>query len=293
MNAPRLSPRIVLLVSIAAVSSASILIRMSSAPPVVIAAYRMILSTIILLPFFIYSGGLKRFLELGLRSVLGLMVVGIVLAIHFTTWITSLSLTTVASSVIFVHVDPIFVALASHFFLHEKIDRVTVLGIGIAIIGATIIAIGDAGLGETSLVGDMLALIGGVMLAIYILGGRVFRKSLDLTTYVVPVYFTASMVLILGALSMEAPLTGYTLLNYQLFVAIAVVPMIFGHTLYNWSLKYVEAPIVSISLLGEPLGASLLAALILSEIPSQSVFLGGALTLTGILICAYPRNKVQ
>jgi drug/metabolite transporter (DMT)-like permease len=293
MKSPFLSPRMVLLVSILAVSSASILIRMSSAPPIAIAAFRMIISSIILLPFFLYNGGVNRVREMGIKGLISLMAVGIVLAIHFASWITSLSLTSVASSVIFVHIDPIFVAVASHFFLRERIDRITVGGIIIAVLGATVIALGDAGVGEMNLLGDLLALVGGVMLALYILGGRVFRKSLDLTSYVVPVYSTSAIALLIGAVLMKVPLNGYPILEYRLFIAIAIIPMIFGHTLYNWSLKYIEAPIVSISLLGEPLGASVLAALILGEIPGLSVFIGGALTLVGILICAYPRNVVK
>jgi drug/metabolite transporter (DMT)-like permease len=290
MNGPSFSPRIVLLVSILAVSSASILIRMSSAPPLVIAAYRMAISSVILFPYFAYNRGFHHVKKIGLKGLLSLVVIGLVLAVHFASWITSLSMTSVASSVIFVHIDPIFVALASHFFLKERVDRITVVGIFIAIVGASIIALGDAGIGEVNILGDVLALIGGVMLALYILGGRLLRKSLDLTSYVVPVYLTSAIVLITGAWMMNIPLNGYSLFDYRLFIAIAIIPMIFGHTLYNWSLKYLEAPVVSISLLGEPLGASILAAVLLNEIPNQNVFLGGALTLAGILVCAYHRK---
>ena len=290
MNGPSFSPRIVLLVSILAVSSASILIRMSSAPPLAIAAYRMAISSVILFPYFTYNRGFHHVKKIGLKGLLSLVAIGLVLAVHFASWITSLSMTSVASSVIFVHIDPIFVALASHFFLKERVDRITVVGIFIAIVGASIIALGDAGIGEVNILGDVLALIGGVMLALYILGGRLLRKSLDLTSYVVPVYLTSAIVLITGAWMMNIPLNGYSLFDYRLFIAIAIIPMIFGHTLYNWSLKYLEAPVVSISLLGEPLGASILAAVLLNEIPNQNVFLGGALTLAGILVCAYHRK---
>lgn len=280
-------PNVALVLSIIAVSTASVLIRMSHAPPIVIAMYRMVFSTLILLPYFLFTGGINKVRKIGLNKILFLISIGIFLAIHFASWITSLSFTSVASSVVFVHIDPIFVSLISHYFLKEPIQRRTVIGIVIAIFGATIIAVGDAGIGELNLYGDFLAFIGGVMLGIYIIGGRLLRKELDLTSYVTPVYATAAMVLGLGTIAMGEPLTGYPSDEYLLFFIIALVPMIFGHTVYNWALKYVTAPIVSISLLGEPVGASLLAYLILKESPNRLVIFGGIVTLLGILISVY------
>jgi drug/metabolite transporter (DMT)-like permease len=284
---PRFPPNLALFISIVAVSTASILIRMSNGPPLAIATYRMLFSTLLLLPLFVYFDGLGKMRRMSLRGIASLMGIGVVLAIHFASWITSLSFTTVASSVIFVHIDPIFVALVSHFFLKERVTKRMVAGIVVAFIGVTMIAVGDAGVGELNLYGDLLALIGGVMLGIYILGGRVVRRSLDLTSYVTPVYATASLVLVLMSLLSDTPLTGYNVNEYILFFAIALVPMIFGHTVYNWALRYVSAPLVSMSLLGEPVGASILALLFLDEVPSTMILLGGVVTLAGILLCAY------
>lgn len=221
-----------------------------------------------------------------------LVGVGVVLAVHFATWITSLSYTSVASSVIFVHVDPIFVALVSHFVLGEKVSRRVALGIGIAFLGASIIALGDLGVGGENLLGDALSLIGAIALGIYIMAGRRLRQKLDLTTYVTPVYAVSAIMLAFGSAVVGAPLTGYDSETILMFAAIALVPMIFGHTLYNWALKWISAPVVSISLLGEPVGASLLAFLILGESPSPLTLVGGAVTLAGILVCTYrPAGK--
>ena len=284
---PRFSPNLVMLVSIVAVSTASILIRWSDAPAVIIAMYRMTISVIMLLPFFIMNDGVAKLRELGARDILGLFGVGVVLAIHFASWITSLGMTSVASSVVFVHIDPIFVALVSHFFLKEKINGRILAGIVISLIGVTIIALGDAGASEASLMGDLLALLGGLMLGIYLLGGRMFRRDLDLTTYVVPVYASAAVVLLLMSLLTGAQLIGYASRDYILFFLIALVPMIFGHTFYNWALRYVSAPVVSVSLLGEPVGASILAFFLLNEVPGNQVILGGVVTLAGILLSSY------
>ena len=283
-EAPRFPPNLAMLVSIVAVSTASILIRWSNAPAVIIAMYRMVFSVLMLLPFFLRNGGMGKLGKVGTRNLLGLGAVGVVLAIHFASWITSLGLTSVASSVIFVHIDPLFVAVVSHFFLNDRINRRVLAGIIVSLVGVSIITLGDASSGGSNLTGDLLALVGGVMLGIYILGGRHFRGYLDLTTYVTPVYATAAVVLFLMSLATGAPLTGYPAREYVLFIIIALVPMIFGHTLYNWTLKYVSAPVVSVSLLGEPVGASILAFLFLNETPNNQVMLGGIVTLFGILL---------
>ncbi len=284
---PFFPPNLALLVSIVAVSTASILIRMSAAPPMAIATWRMALSTLMLLPFFTTGGRPQRLAAMSTKEKLTLAGVGVVLAVHFASWITSLSFTSVASSVIFVHVDPIFVALVSHFLLGEKVGRRVAVGIVVAFAGATVIALGDLGVGQENLVGDLLSLVGAVALGIYILAGRRLRQSLDLVSYVTPVYATSAVVLAAGSLAMGVPLVGYPGGEMLLFFAIALVPMIFGHTVYNWALRWISAPVVSISLLGEPVGASILAYIVLAESPGPMVLLGGAVTLAGILICAY------
>lgn len=289
---PGVPPNLVLLVSIAAVSTASILIRLTDALPMAIATWRLALSTLILLPFFLSRGGVSKLRVMGRGDLLTLAGVGVVLAVHFATWITSLSYTSVASSVIFVHVDPIFVALVSHFVIGERVSRRVALGIGVAFAGASIIALSDLGVGGENLVGDALSIIGAIALGIYIMAGRRLRQRLDLTTYVTPVYAVSAVVLAAGSFAVGAPLIGYDSGVILMFFAIALVPMIFGHTLYNWALRWISAPVVSISLLGEPVGASLLAFLILGESPAPLALVGGAVTLAGILVCAYqPASK--
>ena len=289
-DSPRFPPNMVMLVSIAAVSTASILIRWSNAPAVIIAMYRTVFSVLMLLPFFIRNDGIGKLSKVGTKNLLGLVGVGVVLAIHFASWITSLGLTSVASSVVFVHIDPIFVAVISHYFLKDRINKRILAGIVLSLVGVSIITLGDAGSGGSNLTGDLLAMVGGIMLGVYLLGGRHFRRYLDLTTYVTPVYASAAVVLLIMSLATGAPLTGYPTREYLLFIVIALVPMIFGHTLYNWALKYVSAPVVSISLLGEPIGASILAFFLLNETPNAQVILGGVVTLVGILLSSYKND---
>lgn len=284
---PGFPPLIAIVVSIVAVSTASIIIKMSSSPPIAIAAYRMIFASLILFPIFLFDGGIEHLRIAGRRVVLTLLAVGVVLAVHFASWISSLSFTSVASSVIFVHVDPVLVAAVSHFILGERISPRRVFGILLAFSGAIVIAVGDLSIGKLNLYGDILSLIGALMLGIYILSGRRIRQSLDLVSYVTPIYITSAVVLSVGGLLTGTPMAPYPLKEYLLFLALAVVPMIFGHTIYNWALRYVEAPVVSISLLGEPIGASLLASLVLGEIPTPITLIGGLITLLGIYVTSH------
>jgi drug/metabolite transporter (DMT)-like permease len=281
---PPINPYLILLVSIIAVSTASILIRLSTAPPMVIAAYRLLFATLMLTPLYIAGGGYRRLSSLGVRGLLTLIAVGLILALHFASWITSLSYTTVASSVIFVHVDPIFVALLSRLLLGERLTAGRLLGVMTATLGAITIGLGDLRLGN--LYGDLLSLLGALTLALYLIAGRSLRRRLSLVEYVTPLYATSALILLLGCLISGVSLHPYPPKEYLLFLSIALIPMILGHTLFNWALRYIEAPVVSVSLLGEPIGASLLALFILCETPPITTVMGGALTLLGIYITA-------
>ena len=148
------------------------------------------------------------------------------------------------------------------------------------------ISLGDLSLGEDNLLGDLLALVGAGMLALYLLAGRRIRQELGLLTYVTPVYAVSALFLIFCCFSTGVPLGPYPAEEFFLFIVLAVVPMILGHTVYNWALRYVEAPIVAVSLLGEPVGAITLAAFFLQETPGNLVALGGIITLVGIYIAA-------
>jgi len=282
VESPPINPYLILTVSIMAVSTASILIKLSTSPPLVIAAYRLLFATLMLTPLYIVEGGHRRLMALGPRRLLILIAVGFILAVHFASWITSLSYTTVASSVIFVHMDPIIVALLSHLLLGERLSVKRFIGVLIAFLGAIIIGWGDLRIGN--LYGDLLSLLGAFALALYLVAGRSLRRSLSLLEYVTPLYATSAALLILGCLIMNIRLYPYPVREYLLFLLIAFIPMILGHTLFNWALRYVEAPVVSVSLLGEPIGASLLALIILGELPPATTILGGAITLLGIYI---------
>lgn len=272
-------------IAMVSISFASIFIKWSESPPFLIAAYRLALSCGILLPYLVWTGGLSEIRNFS-RNEVGLIVLsGVALSFHFGLWIVSLSLTLVSTSVILVTSHPIFVAGVSHFLLKEKVKKLAAVGIVIAFSGVAVISISDYRTGTGTLLGDLMAFVGGICAGIYFLSGRVARQKLSVAPYAFSVYGLSSVILF-GA----AAIAGDQLLvsdsrELTLFLLMAIVPTIFGHTMFNYALKKVPAHIVSTSVLGEPVGASLLAYLLLpGEVPGVWIVLGGALVVGGLYI---------
>ncbi len=282
---PLASPQVFagLSVGVVSVSFAAILIRLADAPPLVIGAWRLGLATLILTPAAL---GLKRAeLRSLARREWGLAICsGILLGIHFAAWITSLDYTTVASSVVLVATNPLFVGLASHFFLGERMGGLMWLGLLVAVAGSMIIGYGDFGLTGRALLGDGLALVGAAAGAGYFLIGRRLRQRLSLLAYIWPTYGTAAVFLILAALAAGDRLVGYTPHTYLMFLLLALVPQIMGHSMLNWSLRHLSPTLVAVATLAEPISSALLAFLVLQETPPPLALVGGAILLVGIYL---------
>jgi drug/metabolite transporter (DMT)-like permease len=220
-----------------------------------------------------------------------MIVIGIILAAHFALWISSLKMTSVASSVILVTAHPVLVAPVSFYFLKEKLSLINALGIAISLGGVGLLVIGNYGFaafGLDTLEGNILALLGGIAAGLYILGGRTLRKTVSTITYAFVVYAVGTIVLFIMCLTLQAPVYNLGMSDYAIILLMAVVSGIFGHTLYNWSLGYIRASIMSVALLGEPIGSSLLAYVIpwIHQEPSFYTIIGGGIILIGIYLTA-------
>ncbi|MFQ5823547.1 MAG: DMT family transporter [bacterium] len=273
----------ILFLGIIAISFASILIKLCDAPSMVIASYRLSFASL----FFISSAGLKRINPLVFFTFHDFSLAflsGMFLCLHFATWITSLKYTSVASSVVLVSTAPIFVAIGTIIFLKEKITKRLAIGIGITVMGAIILSAEDFGFGQNRIWGDLLAFIGAIGSAGYFLIGRKLRARIDTVAYVSVVYSATALLLILITAFLDFSFLGYAPKIYLLFFLIAFVPQVIGHTSFNWALKYVSAALVSVVTLGEPIGASLLAFLLLGEKITALQIFGAILILTGVAL---------
>lgn len=291
-----------ILIAILAVSTASIFIRFAQsdgAPSLVIATLRLTFATLILAPIALikHHEELKRFtineLLLGAFS-------GFFLALHFATWISSLEYTSVASSVVFVSTGPLWVALLSPMLLKEHLARTAIIGLGLSLLGGTIIGLADACTWDAGLscpalqdvlqgravLGNFLALAGAWTVTGYLIIGRKLRANISLIPYIFMVYGFAAVVLIaIMFASGNSPL-GYAPKTYGWIFLLAALPQLVGHSTYNWALKYLPAALVAVTTLGEPIGSAILAFFILNETPSIATIVGGVFILAGIYLAS-------
>jgi len=280
----------VLLVGVLAMAWASILIRWAAAPPLVVGAGRMTAAALILAPFA-WRQGMAEWHSLSRREWLLLVLAGVALGLHFASWITSLGMTSVASSVVLVSATPLFVALATPLVLRERVPWVLALSVILAMAGSAIIGMADAHAIGGALTGDLLALNGALMASVYMLVGRRLRRKLSLLAYIWPVYGLAAVVLLVGCALAGQPLAGYSPRVYGLLVLLALGPQIVGHSSANWALRYLSPTFVTVAILGEPLGATVLALLLLGERPSPTLLLGGAILLLGIGLAIHSEQQ--
>jgi drug/metabolite transporter (DMT)-like permease len=280
---PRALSLAVLCLGVLAISFGSIFVRLCEAPSLIIAAYRLLIATVVLTPFQFSRPVVPQVAQLRNKGIYYLLA-GIFLALHFATWVASLKYTSVASSVVLVTTNPLFVALFSWWFLREGISRRAMIGILIAVAGGILIAQADVGLGRATLKGDALALLGAIMMAGYLLIGRVIRQVTPLTQYVFRVYAAAAGVLVLLCLFAEPNWIHYSGRTFLFFALSALVPQSIGHTSLNWALRHFPATIVAVCTLLEPVGASLLALMLFREILTPEKMLGGVIILVGIFL---------
>ena len=282
-------PYIALFIATTGVSFAAIFIRSVSpeVAPLTIAFYRLLFTTIIILPFTLSHPSWRHDLvTLSRRQVLWMSVIGIILAAHFALWITSLTKTSVASSVMLVTAHPVMVAPLAYVFLREQLSKVNVTGIALSIAGAAILVFGNYSLKSSTLEGNILAILGGAAAGLYILGGRKLRERISVMAYATVVFGIAAVTLFVLCLATRAPLSGISMRDHEIIFLMAVVSGIFGHTLYNWALRYLRASVISVSLLGEPLGSALLAFALpwIGEVPTLYTIVGGCFIIPGIYL---------
>ncbi len=281
---PAIPPALGLAVCVVSISTAAVLIRLTSADPLAVAAYRLTISVLVIAPFSL-RWGLGHLVRAGRRDVGLLILAGSALALHFALWITSLYHTTVAASVLLVTTSPVFIALADRFVFRASISPRTILGIALAISGVAVVAL-PGGRVSGDLGGLLMALGGAVAVSAYLIGGRRLRQRLPLVPYVVAVYTVASVELLTACIIWGVKLTGYGLGNYGLFFLLGIVPSHFGHTLYNYLLRFLDAKVIAVSTLGEPILSSIWAFILLNEIPGIFLFAGAPLVLLGIYLTA-------
>ncbi|TQR18345.1 DMT family transporter [Psychrobacillus vulpis] len=283
MEKPKINPYIPIIIGVISVSISAILVKLASAESGVIAFYRMFFSVLLMTPLFF----MKYFRELKLmskRDWIFSTIAGVFLSFHFILWFESLNYTSVASSTVLVTLQPIFAFAGTYLFFKEKITLKTFLSGLIAITGSVIISWGDFKVSGTALFGDVLALIACALVTAYLLFGQDVRKRLSLITYTYVVYGISSITLFFYVLIKGESFVGHPSIDWFWFLLLALIPNLLGHTLFNWSLKYVSTNTLSIAIIFEPVGAAILAYYIFNELITTIQLVGGIVVMIGILL---------
>ncbi len=287
---PAINPVVVLTLGIFGVSTGAIFARLADAPALVTAAYRLGLASLILVPLAAWRAR-AELRNLSLREYKLAIVSGFFLALHFATWISSLDYTAIANSVVLVNTIPLWVGLLTPLISKDRLTRATIVSIIVSVIGGGIIGLGDFATGSQALLGDLLAVVGAICAAVYLLLGRNLRPRLSLLSYVAICYGSAAAFLWLAVLALQLPASGYSTATIAAFWGMALVSQIIGHSSYNWALKWFSSSLVAVALLGEPIGSTIMAYLIFGEGLTWSKFIGGMFILSAIYMAASGEKK--
>ena len=290
MSSEQVARWVAIPIALGAISTSGILIRLTEAPPLATAAYRMLGASAILLAFSLLRQRTElRALSSGqIRLLVG---GGVLVGLHFALWTSALFHTSVASAVLLTDTHPVFVALAAWGFLGEPTLPAVWLGIGLAMLGSGVIGFGDLRLGGEALTGDAMAIGAAITFAGYLVIGRRARKDLGVAVYAGLVYGVGGLVITAMALLSGTSLTAFSQNDVLAWLGLILIPTMGGHTVFNWALRHLAASVVGVAILGEPVLTTAWAWLILREVPPLTVFVGGAVTLAGLYIALNKRAE--
>ncbi|MTI59096.1 MAG: DMT family transporter [Firmicutes bacterium] len=275
-------------IGITIISFSGILIKISSAPPLIIAFYRMLFSMSILTPIFIIKHRKEAHYFLDYRPILG----GFFLALHFFIWITSFQYTSVANAVLFIALQPLFTLFLELIFAREDLRTGIIHGLILTLIGSFIVSIGDLNLLFDKVWGDLLATVAALFAGIYLFIGRSLREKVNYFPYIYILYTYTTVFLLIFTLIKSIPLSGYARVNYLYFLAMALGPTLIGHSALNYSVRFLPTTIVSLSILGEPILTTIFAWILLGEKITTLTFIGGLFIIVGIYRAVVKGNKI-
>ena len=276
-------PYLALFIGMLAISTSAILIRFSGSDPLVIGSYRQTFATLLFVPFLIKDKG-QEIRALPQQRLVEMAITGVLLGGHFGFFISSVKATSIAASVLLGTCHIVYVAIIGWLFLGERLNSKAIKGTIIALLGIVVLFGGDLVQDPGNFQGNILAFVSGILAGLYYLSGRKLRKEISLPLYALVVYFFSALTMWSVVIIQDLDYRNLPIEELQLFVLMALIPTLLGHTMQNWALGFLPAYVVSISLLSEPVGSGILAWIIFSEIPSIGVFIGGLVVLIGVYV---------
>jgi len=282
---------VLLAVAVAAASQSGNIVRLGSAHPLAMAAFRLILASIFLWPLALPRASELRRLRLRELALLGLS--GIALALHLVTWIAAVQLTTVANAAVFFSVNPVITATASHLIFGERITKGFVGSVVLGLVGVCVLAVGDLTFSRADLPGDLLAVLCSFMFTAYFLLGKRLQRVLDSRVYVAALYGTAGLFGFVLMAVLGIPFFAYNGRTWLCFFLLALVPTMIGHSLFNYALRFIEAGRLSVVTLAEPPLAGLVAFLVWDEPVTLQALLGYTLIAASVVVLAWDEGRMR
>jgi len=276
-------PYLALFIGMLAISTSAILIRLSDSDPLVIGSYRQTFATLLFVPFLIKDKG-QELRALPQQRIVEMAITGILLGGHFGFFISSVKATSIAASVLLGTCHIVYVAIIGWLFLGERLNSKAIKGTILALLGIVVLFWGDLVKDPGNFNGNVLAFVSGILAGLYYLSGRRLRKEISLPLYALVVYFFSALTMWSVVIVQDLDYRNLPMDEIQLFILMALIPTLLGHTMQNWALGFLPAYVVSISLLSEPVGSGILAWIVFSEIPSLGVFIGGLVVLSGVYV---------
>ncbi|RDU34669.1 EamA family transporter [Neobacillus piezotolerans] len=289
---PPINPYLALAVGVITVSASAIFVKFSASSAGLTAFYRLFFSVLFMLPLFLakFTPELKKITK---RDWLFTIVSGVLLAFHFILWFESLNYTSVASSTVLVTLQPLFAFLGTYLFFKEKVTIGAITSGIIAIAGSFIISWGDFRVSGSALYGDFLALVACAFITAYLLFGQTVRQRVSLITYTFLVYLISSITLFLYVIGTGDSFIPKENSDWINFILLALLPTLLGHSLFNWVVKWISTNTISMAILFEPIGAAILAYLLLGESVMWSQVIGGGVVIAGISLFIISERRIK
>lgn len=282
--------RLIVLLGVVGVSLSAILVRWSTAPSLILAFYRMGMAALLLMPAILLKHR-AELREISRRDAMLCLVSGAFLGLHFTAYFAALELTSIASAVVLVDTEVLFVALATLLVIRKKLTKKAWVAVLLAFGGSILVAAGDVSVSPEALRGDVIALSGALFMAVYTMIGTVCRRHLSTAVYTFLVYAAAAVTVLVIALLQGVSPVGYGAVNYATALGMAVFCTLLGHSVFSWGLKYLPPAFIATAKLLEPVFAAVWGLLLFAEIPGWTVVLGGVVVICGVAL--YGRAAVD
>ncbi|WP_259417524.1 DMT family transporter [Bacillus toyonensis] len=275
----------ILFFGVFALSTSAIFVKLADAPAAIIAFYRLLFATVILLPLLLFNKRNRNELKTLSKKQWGFgFLSGLFLAAHYVLWFESLRYTSVASSTVIVTLQPLFSMIGGYFLFKERFTKGAVIGCFIAISGSIVIGWQDFQISGDALYGDILAFMAAGIITAYFFISQHIRKDLSLIPYSVISYGSSACFLGIFAYIQQQSFIHYATQTWLSFIGLAFIATILGQTIFNWLLKWMSATVISMSILGETIGTCVLAYFILSETITLQQALGISIIFIGLTL---------